>query len=76
VLRPAWGAGEARSGGVQRRDAGDFRGEIAFGLPEVMRHLHPQPDARAVAVHVSGLWRLTFAWDGDDAVRVDLEQYH
>lgn len=27
-------------------------------------------------VHVSGPWCLTFEWDGEDAVRVDLEQYH
>ena len=27
-------------------------------------------------VHVNGPWCLTFAWDGEDAVRVDLEQYH
>jgi toxin HigB-1 len=27
-------------------------------------------------VHVNGPWCLTFAWEGDDAVRVDLEQYH
>ena len=26
-------------------------------------------------VHVNGPWCLTFAWDGEDAVRVDLEQY-
>ncbi len=27
-------------------------------------------------VHVNGPWCLTFEWDGEDAVRVDLEQYH
>ncbi len=27
-------------------------------------------------VHVNGAWCLTFAWDGEDAFRVDLEQYH
>ena len=27
-------------------------------------------------MHVNGPWCLTFAWDGEDAVRVDLEQYH
>jgi toxin HigB-1 len=26
-------------------------------------------------VHISGPWCLTFEWDGEDAVRVDLEQY-
>ncbi|MDP1648538.1 MAG: type II toxin-antitoxin system RelE/ParE family toxin [Rubrivivax sp.] len=28
------------------------------------------------AVTVSGNWRLTFAFDGEDAVNVDLEDYH
>jgi proteic killer suppression protein len=27
-------------------------------------------------VHVNGPWCLTFEWDGEDALRVDLEQYH
>lgn len=28
------------------------------------------------ALDVSGNWRLTFGWDGKDAVDVDLEDYH
>lgn len=28
------------------------------------------------AVDASGNWRLTFGWDGEDAVGVDLEDYH
>jgi proteic killer suppression protein len=28
------------------------------------------------AVDASGNWRITFAWDGEDAVEVDLEDYH
>jgi len=27
-------------------------------------------------VHVNGPWCLTLAWEEEDAVRVDLEQYH
>jgi proteic killer suppression protein len=27
-------------------------------------------------VHVNGPWCVTFEWDGEHAVRVDLEQYH
>ena len=27
-------------------------------------------------VHVNGPWCITFEWDGADAVRVNLEQYH
>jgi proteic killer suppression protein len=28
------------------------------------------------AVSVSPNWRITFAWDGEDAIDVDLEDYH
>lgn len=28
------------------------------------------------AVSVSGNWRVTFEWDGEDAIEVDLEDYH
>jgi proteic killer suppression protein len=28
------------------------------------------------AVDASGNWRITFAWDGEHAVDVDLEDYH
>jgi proteic killer suppression protein len=28
------------------------------------------------SVHVNGPWRLTFEFEGQDAVRVDFEQYH
>ena len=28
------------------------------------------------SIHVNGPWCITFEWAGEDAVRVDLEQYH
>ncbi len=28
------------------------------------------------AVDASGNWRITFGWDGEDAIDVDLEDYH
>jgi proteic killer suppression protein len=28
------------------------------------------------AISVNGPWRITFEWQGEDAFRVDLEQYH
>ena len=28
------------------------------------------------SIHVNGPWCITFEWDGSDAARVDLEQYH
>jgi toxin HigB-1 len=33
-------------------------------------------DKGRYAVDASGNWRVTFGWDGDDAVDVDLEDYH
>ena len=32
--------------------------------------------AGTYAVSVSGNWRITFAFDGEDAIEVDLEDYH
>ena len=39
---------------------------------------HPLKGTRAgeFAVSVSGNWRLTFSFDGDDAIEVNLEDYH
>ncbi|MGB5085095.1 MAG: type II toxin-antitoxin system RelE/ParE family toxin [Methylocystis silviterrae] len=39
---------------------------------------HPLKGDRAgrYAVTVSGNWRITFGWRGEDAVHVDLEDYH
>lgn len=39
---------------------------------------HPLKGDRSgrFAVHASGNWRITFGWDGADAVDVDLEDYH
>ncbi|MDQ3445347.1 MAG: type II toxin-antitoxin system RelE/ParE family toxin [Pseudomonadota bacterium] len=41
-------------------------------------HLHPLKGNRAGswAVSVSGNWRLTFRFDGTDAVAVNYEDYH
>jgi toxin HigB-1 len=27
-------------------------------------------------VHVNGPWAITFGWEGEEAIQVDLEQYH
>ena len=46
-----------------------------MNLPGLRFHpLHGNP--RRYSVSVSGAWRITFGWDGADAVQVDLEQYH
>ncbi len=28
------------------------------------------------SLHINGPWCVTFEWEGEDATRVDLEQYH
>lgn len=33
-------------------------------------------DKGRYAVDASGNWRITFGWDGEDAIEVDLEDYH
>jgi proteic killer suppression protein len=33
-------------------------------------------DKGRYAVDASGNWRITFGWDGKDAIDVDLEDYH
>ena len=33
-------------------------------------------DKGRYAVDASGYWRITFGWDGKDAIEVDLEDYH
>ncbi len=46
-----------------------------LNLPGV--RLHPlRGTPRRWAMAVNGPWRITFEWEGEDAFRVDLEQYH
>ena len=37
---------------------------------------HALRGARRWSVRVTGNWRITFGWDGEDAIHVDLEDYH
>lgn len=40
-------------------------------------HFHPlQGVPKRYSVRVTGNYRLTFAWDGNDAIDIDLEDYH
>ncbi len=39
-----------------------------------LHRLRGKPERWALAVN--GPWRITFAWESGDALRVDLEQYH
>jgi len=46
-----------------------------LGMPGWGLHrLHGKPVRYALSVN--GPWRITFEWEGGDALRVDLEQYH
>jgi proteic killer suppression protein len=47
-----------------------------MNLPGWRFHALRGDRAGRYAVDASGNWRVTFAWDGEDAVDVDLEDYH
>lgn len=49
-------------------------GQIA--APGLRLHRLKGRDAGRWAVDASANWRITFGWDGIDAVAVDLEDYH
>jgi proteic killer suppression protein len=48
----------------------------ALDLPGLRFHALKGKDKGRFAVWASENWRLTFAWDGADAIEVDLEDYH
>jgi proteic killer suppression protein len=39
-------------------------------------HFHALRGARRWSIRVTGNWRITFGWDGADAIDVELEDYH
>lgn len=39
-------------------------------------HFHALKGGRRWSIRVTGNWRITFGWDGADAIDVDLEDYH
>lgn len=47
-----------------------------MNAPSLRFHALKGRDKGRFAVDASANWRITFAWDGDDAVEVDLEDYH
>lgn len=47
-----------------------------LNLPGYRFHGLKGKDKGRYAVDASGNWRITFGWDGKDAVDVDLEDYH
>jgi proteic killer suppression protein len=48
----------------------------ALNLPGLRFHRLKGEGKGRYAVDASGNWRITFGWDGEDAVEVDLEDYH
>jgi toxin HigB-1 len=39
-------------------------------------HFHALRGERRWSIRITGNWRITFGWDGADAIDVDLEDYH
>lgn len=39
-------------------------------------HFHPLTSVSRYSVRITGNWRITFAWDDNDAVDVNIEDYH
>jgi proteic killer suppression protein len=48
----------------------------AMNLPGLRFHSLKGEGKGRYAVDASGNWRITFGWDGDDAIEIDLEDYH
>jgi proteic killer suppression protein len=48
----------------------------AMNVPGLRFHSLKGEGRGRYAVDASGNWRITFGWDGDDAIDVDLEDYH
>jgi proteic killer suppression protein len=71
-LRPDWVARTGRL--LEALDLARSPQEMAFvgsGLHALRGNLKGR-----YALTVSRNWRLTFGWDGEDAIEVDLEDYH
>jgi proteic killer suppression protein len=52
------------------------RSPDAMNIPGLRFHPLKGGEHGSYAVDASGNWRVTFAWDGEDAIDVDLEDYH
>ncbi|HKH54775.1 MAG TPA: type II toxin-antitoxin system RelE/ParE family toxin [Propionibacteriaceae bacterium] len=48
----------------------------ALDLPGLSFHRLRADQAGRFAVSVSRNWRITYGWDGENAIDVDLEDYH
>ena len=52
------------------------RSAVDMNLPGLFLHELSGKRKGTWSVRVSGNWRITFAFDGQDAVNIDLEDYH
>jgi proteic killer suppression protein len=52
------------------------RSPEAMNIPGLRFHPLKGGEKGRYAVDASGNWRITFGWDGEDAINVDLEDYH
>ena len=48
----------------------------ALNMPGLRFHFLKGGDKGRFAVDASGNWRITFGWIGEDAIDIDLEDYH
>jgi proteic killer suppression protein len=48
----------------------------AMNMPGLRFHSLKGSEKGRYAVDASGNWRITFGWDDEDAIDVDLEDYH
>ena len=63
---------------LRRLDAIDTaKSPEALNVPGFDFHgLQGKPKPKRYSVHVNGPWCITFEWQGENAVKVDLENYH
>jgi toxin HigB-1 len=83
-LRAFWEKSDASKiapqlrGRIERRLAAldDARVPEAMDVPGFDFHSLSGTRKDTYTVHVNGPWCITFRWDGQDAIDVDLENYH
>ena len=82
ALRVYFETGNAR--GLNVQNAARIRRMLlaldAATLPEQLNlpgyFFHSLRGERRWSIRVTGNWRITFGWDGNDAIDVNLEDYH
>jgi len=49
---------------------------LEMKMPGIDFHILTGPMKGRFSVWITGNWRITFGWEGEDATEVDLEDYH